>query len=234
MRKAIAEHMVASLHETARAWNTVEVDMGRVGLLKRLAGPAFKAAEDRSLTWTPFVAKATVQTLLEFPEVNSTWNNDGTITNKHFVNLGIAVALEGGLIVPVIRKADEMTLLGLARSIFDIAGRARTKKLSPQEVTEGTFTITNPGPFGSVMSVPIINMGQAAILAFDAIVKRPVVLTDDHGQDSVGVREMAFISLSWDHRIIDGAQAAKFLGLLKTTLEEADYETDLAPFLPEA
>ena len=232
MRKSIAEHMVASNIETARAWNAVEVDMTRIFNLRRQAGPAFKEREGFSLTWMPFVAKAVTQALLKYPQVNATWNGDGTITRKHYVNLGIAVALENGLIVPVAKNADGMNLVGLARSIRDLAERARTKHLQPDDVNGGTFTITNPGPFGSIMSVPIINKGQAGILAFDAVAKRPVVVTDDDGNDAVAIRHMVFLSMSWDHRIIDGAEAARYLSQLKSQLEHADFAPDLSAYLP--
>jgi 2-oxoglutarate dehydrogenase E2 component (dihydrolipoamide succinyltransferase) len=232
MRKSIAEHMVASNLETARAWNAVEVDMTRIFNLRRQAGGAFKEREGFSLTWMPFVAKAVTQALLRYPQVNATWNGDGTITRKHYVNLGIAVALENGLIVPVLKNADGMNLVGLARSIRDLAERARTKRLQPDDVKGGTFTITNPGPFGSIMSVPIINKGQAGILAFDAVAKRPVVVTDDDGNDAVAIRHMVFLSMSWDHRIIDGAEAARYLSQLKGQLEQADFAPDLSAYLP--
>jgi 2-oxoglutarate dehydrogenase E2 component (dihydrolipoamide succinyltransferase) len=231
MRRAIAEHMLASMTQTARAWNTIEVDLGRVAQLRAAAGPAFKQYEGFSLTWMPFICKAATQALLKFPQLNSTWNGDGTITRKHYANLGIAVALENGLIVPVIKGAEGMNLVGLARAIRDIADRARNKKLTPDDVQGGTFTVTNPGGFGSIMSVPIINRGQAAILAFDAVVKKPVVVTDDLGQEGVGIRPMTFLSISWDHRIIDGAEAAQFLAYLKSLLEEADFESDLGGLL---
>ncbi|MGH2772080.1 MAG: dihydrolipoamide acetyltransferase family protein, partial [Actinomycetota bacterium] len=231
IRKFIADHMVASHIETARAWNTIEVDMTAVGRIRKQAGPAFKATEGHSLTWMPFVCKAVCSALFEYPQINSTWNGDGTITLKHYVNLGIAVALENGLIVPVIKGADQMNILGLSRAIRDVADRARSKRLSPDEVAGGTFTITNPGSFGSLMSVPIINKGQAGILSFDAIAKRPVVVTDEYGQDSIAIRERVFISLSWDHRIIDGAEAAQFLNALRLILEEADFHGDLDAFL---
>lgn len=234
MRKSIAEHMVASHTETARAWNAVEVDMTRIAHLRSQAGGVFKAREGFSLTWMPFVAKAVTQALLTYPQVNSTWNGDGTITRKHYVNLGIAVALENGLIVPVAKNADGMNLVGLARSVHDIADRARTKRLVPDDVQGGTFTITNPGPFGSIMSVPIINKGQAGILAFDAVTKRPVVVTDEEGNDAVAIRHMVFLSMSWDHRIIDGAEAARFLAHLKGLLEQGDFATDLGSYLPAA
>lgn len=234
MRKAIAEHMVSSHTETARAWNAIEIDMTRIYHLRTQAGPLFKEREGFSLTWMPFVCKAVTQALLTYPEVNATWNGDGSITRKHYVNLGIAVALENGLIVPVIKNADGMNLVGVARSVRDLAQRARSKRLLPDDVQGGTFTITNPGPFGSVMSLPIINKGQAGILAFDAVVKRPVVVTDAEGNDSIAIRHMVFLSMSWDHRIIDGAEAAKYLAQLKALLEHADFASDLNAYLPAA
>lgn len=234
MRRAIAEHMVAQSLETARAWNTIEIDMTRVYNLRMAAGPAFKEREGYSLTWMPFFAKAVTQALLKYPEVNATWNGDGTITRKHYVNLGIAVALANGLIVPVIKNTDSMNLVGLARAVRDLAERARAKRLIPDDVQGGTFTITNPGPFGSIMSVPVINKGQAGILSTDAVTKRPVVVTDRDGNDSIAIRHMVFLSISWDHRIIDGAEAARFLAELKALLEGEDFSADLSAYLPGA
>ncbi|HLF70435.1 MAG TPA: 2-oxo acid dehydrogenase subunit E2, partial [Actinomycetota bacterium] len=210
------------------------VDMTAILRLREKAGDAFKEREGFSLTWMPFLCKAVVTALQRFAQVNATWNGDGTITRRHYVNLGIAVALENGLIVPVVKGADGMNVPGLARGVRDVADRARNKKLSPDEVHGGTFTITNPGPFGSILSVPIMNKGQAAILAFDAVVKRPVVVTDEMGNDSIAIRHMVFISMSWDHRIIDGAEAAQFLAHLKALLEEADFSSDLSGYLTEA
>jgi 2-oxoglutarate dehydrogenase E2 component (dihydrolipoamide succinyltransferase) len=231
MRRLIADHMVRSNLESARAWTSVEVDLGRVGRLRELAGPAFKQREGFSLTWMPFVSKATTLALLGFPQVNASWNGDGTITQKRYVNLGIAVALPQGLIVPVIKGADAMNLVGLARAIRDIADRARNKRLSPDEVQGGSFTITNPGPFGSLLSVPIINQGQTGILSFDAVTRRVVVVTDEAGNDLVAIRPMVFISMSWDHRVIDGAEATRFLGQVKALLEQGDFSADLAGYI---
>lgn len=231
MRRVIAEHMVSSSNETARAWNTIEVDLTRVGRLRAQAGPGFKAREGFSLTWMPFVSKALTHALLAYPQLNSTWNGDGTITRKRYVNLGIAVALDNGLIVPVVKGAETMSVVGLARAIRDVADRARNKKLTPDEVQGGTFTITNPGGFGSIMSVPIINRGQTAILAFDAVVKRPVVVADEDGEDAIAIRQMTYLSISWDHRVIDGAEAARFLAHLRSLLEEADFTSDLSGLL---
>ena len=209
--------MVASHADSARAWNLVEVNMETVVRMREAAKDAFREREGVNLTYMPFVARAVCEALLAFPDVNSELREDQLVL-KHYVNLGIAVALDEGLIVPVVKGADTMNMVGLARAINDIATRARTKKLMPDDVHGGTFTITNPGPFGSIISVPIINPPQCAILAFDAIEKRPVVI-----DDAIAIRHMVYLSMSWDHRIIDGATAAKFLGRLKQNLETWDF-----------
>jgi 2-oxoglutarate dehydrogenase E2 component (dihydrolipoamide succinyltransferase) len=229
IRRRTAEHMIASHLETARAWNAVEADWTDVVKLRAAAKDAFRQGEGFSLTYMPFLAKVLCETLLEMPEVNSTYDEDqqGNVV-KHYVNLGIAVALEGGgLIVPVVKGADERNLTGLARAINDVATRARSKKLSPDDLSGGTFTITNPGPFGSVVSVPIIPRGQAAILGFETIEKR-VVVTDD---DSITIRSRGFLTMSWDHRAIDGAEAARFLARLKERVETTDFTTELQQYL---
>ena len=221
MRQAIARNMVASMQTTARAWNLVEVDMENVARTREAAKDAFKQREGISLTYMPFVAKAVCEALLAFPDVNSELRDD-QLVRKHYVNLGIAVALEDGLIVPVVKGADAMNMFGLARAINDVATRARNRKLNPDDVQGGTFTITNPGPFGSIISVPIINPPQCAILAFDAIEKRPVVI-----DDAIAIRHRVYLSMSWDHRVIDGATAAQFLGRLKSNLETWDFGPEL-------
>jgi pyruvate dehydrogenase E2 component (dihydrolipoamide acetyltransferase) len=217
MRQAIAKNMVASLQTTARAWNLVEVNMDSVMRVREAAKEAFKQREGMSLTVTPFVARAVCEALLAFPDVNGEIRDDQLIL-KRYVNLGIAVALDEGLIVPVVKGADTMNIVGLARAIKDVADRARNKKLTPDDVHGGTFTITNPGPFGSIMSVPVINPPQCGILALDAVEKRPVVI-----DDALAIRPMVYISMSWDHRIIDGATAAKFLARIKQNLETWDF-----------
>jgi len=229
IRRRTAEHMVASHLETARAWNAVEADWSNVAELRARAKDNFKQREGFSLTYMPFLAKAICETLLEMPEVNATYEEASQANRvKRYVNLGIAVALEGGgLIVPVVKGADEKNLVGLARGINDVATRARSKKLSPDDLTEGTFTITNPGPFGSIISVPIIPRGQTAILGFEAIQKR-VVVTED---DAIAIRSMGFLSMSWDHRTIDGAEAAKFLAALRERIETTDFAAELSPYL---
>ena len=221
MRQAIARNMVASMQTTARAWNLVEVNMEGVVRTREGAKDAFRQREGIGLTYMPFVARAVCEALLEFPDVNSELRDDHLIL-KHYVNLGIAVALDEGLIVPVVKGAESMNLVGLARAINDVATRARSKKLMPDDVQGGTFTITNPGPFGSIISVPIINPPQCAILAFDAVEKRPVVV-----DDAIAIRHMVYLSMSWDHRIIDGATAAKFLARIKQHLETWDFGPEL-------
>jgi pyruvate/2-oxoglutarate dehydrogenase complex dihydrolipoamide acyltransferase (E2) component len=222
MRQAIATHMVASMQTSARAWNAVEVNMENVARLRERAKDAFKAREGFGLTYMPFVTKAVTDALLVYPMVNSELRGE-EIALKHFVNVGIAVSYDEGLIVPVLKGCDTMNLLGIARGINDLATRARAKKLQPDEVHGGTFTITNPGPFGSMISVPIINQPQTGILAFDSVEKRPVVI-----DDTIAIRHMVYISMSWDHRVIDGALAAQFLARIKQNLETWDFAEDLA------
>jgi pyruvate/2-oxoglutarate dehydrogenase complex dihydrolipoamide acyltransferase (E2) component len=221
--------MAASARETARAWNAVEADWTNIVSLRTKVKKAFFEREGFNLTYMPFLAQAVCETLLEMPEVNAAFDEDNQANLvRRYVNLGIAVALEGGgLIVPVIKGADEKNLVGLARAMNDLVSRARAKKLSPDDLTGGTFTITNPGPFGSIISVPIIPRGQTAILGFEAIEKR-IVVTDT---DALAIRSRGFLSLSWDHRIIDGAEAARFLARLKENVQTTDFSSDLGHYL---
>jgi pyruvate dehydrogenase E2 component (dihydrolipoamide acetyltransferase) len=226
IRKRIAENMVASLHTTARAWNAVEVNMENIVRLRARAKDRFRDREGVSLTYMPFLVRAVVDALQAYPDVNARLDLDqGTATYRRYVNLGVAVAYEDGLIVPVVRGVEEMNLVGVSRAINDVATRARSKKLKPDEVHGGTFTITNPGPFGSMISVPIMNPGETAILAFDAIEKRPVVI-----DDAIAIRHMVYLSLSWDHRMIDGATASQFLGRLKENLETWDFTPEVQAY----
>jgi pyruvate dehydrogenase E2 component (dihydrolipoyllysine-residue acetyltransferase) len=222
IRRTIAQHMKASLEISARAWNAVEVNMENVARLRERTKDAFKAREGFGLTYMPFVTRAVTEALLAHPMVNSELRGD-EFAVKHFVNMGIAVSYDEGLIVPVLKGSDTMNLLGIARGINDLATRARAKKLLPDEVHGGTFTITNPGPFGSLISVPIINQPQTGILGFDTIEKRPVVI-----DDTIAIRHMVYISMSWDHRVIDGALASQFLARVKQNLETWDFAEDLA------
>jgi pyruvate/2-oxoglutarate dehydrogenase complex dihydrolipoamide acyltransferase (E2) component len=207
MRKRIAEHMVRSLRTAAHCTTIVEADMSRIET----------ARGKRS--YLPYVARVTIDALREHPVLNATL--DGELLTVHEqVHLGIAVSLgEEGLIVPVIRNAHELSPEGLASRIDDVAERARNKQLSPDELRGGTFTITNPGAFGALLATPIINQPQIAILDLEAVVKRPVVVTDAQGGDSIAVRPMAYLCMSWDHRAIDGVVAARFLSTLKRLIE---------------
>ena len=208
MRRQIGEHMKRSLETAAHCTTWSEVDMGRVE----------QARAGLGLTALPFVARAAIAALREYPSLNA-WLQDGRYTVHKAVHLGVAVSLgEDGLIVPVIHDAHELSVEGLGKRIKDLARRARARELSPDEVRGGTFTITNPGQYGSIMATPIINLPQVAILDLEAIVKRPVVVNDD----SIAIRPMTILGLSWDHRALDGALAAQFLASVRRHLEEAD------------
>ena len=213
MRKKIAEHMVLSAHTSPHVYSVYEVNFWRVSALRDKRKAEFEAAGAK-LTFTAFIAKVVVDALRQFPVVNASIDGDNIVYKKD-INLGIAVALENGLIVPVIRNADEKNLLGLSRSINDLAGRARSKKLSPDDVQGGTFTITNPGIFGALYGLPLINQPQVAILGVGGIEKRAVVI-----DDAIAIRPMCHLSLGYDHRLIDGAEAGRFLSFIKERLEK--------------
>jgi 2-oxoglutarate dehydrogenase E2 component (dihydrolipoamide succinyltransferase) len=204
----------------------MEVDFTRVARLRAEKKAAFEAGTGQKLSYMPFIMKATVDALKAFPIVNSSVAGSSVIYRRP-INLGIAVALDWGLIVPVVRNADDLSLGGLSKALNDLAGRARAKKLDPREVQDGTFTITNPGVFGSLTGTPIINQPQVAILGTGALVKRPVVVADEDGGETIAVRSMMYLALSYDHRIVDGADAARFLGAMKTRLEEGRFEASL-------
>ncbi|MBI2840097.1 MAG: 2-oxo acid dehydrogenase subunit E2 [Acidobacteria bacterium] len=214
MRRAIADHMVMSKRVSPHVTTVFEVDLTAVNRSREAAKESFKNREGFPLTYMPFIAMATVRALKKHPVVNS--SVDGTdVVYKEYVNLGIAVALEGGgLIVPVIKNADERNFLGLARAVRQLADAARTKKLTPADVQGGTFTITNPGVFGSLFGTPIINQPQTAILGIGVIEKRAVVI-----EDMIAIRPMVYLSLSFDHRVIDGALADPFMADIKKALE---------------
>ncbi len=222
IRKAIATHMLASVNETARAWTMVEVNVERIVRLREAAKEGFARTYGVKLTYLPMVVRATVDALHEFPLVNSRIDGDQIVT-PHSVDMGIAVSYDAGLIVPVIKGVDAMNTVGVARAIADLAARARSHELQPDEVQGATFTITNPGPYGSLASVPIINQPNAGILSLDAIQKRPVVVEED----AIAVRHMVYISMSWDHRLIDGELATRFLARVKHNLQTWDFAEDL-------
>jgi 2-oxoglutarate dehydrogenase E2 component (dihydrolipoamide succinyltransferase) len=216
MRKSIAEHMVLSRRTSAHVTTVFEVDMSRIVQAREASKRAFEKEEGVKLTYTPFFVRAVSSSLRSFPLLNASIDGDRIVHRKE-LNIGVAVALDGGLIVPVIHRADEKSFLGLARSVFDLAERARTKKLKPEEVQGGTFTVTNPGPYGSLFGTPIINQPQVAILGIGGIHKRPVVVND-----AIAVRSMVYLALSFDHRLIDGALADQFMADLKRRLEGWD------------
>jgi pyruvate dehydrogenase E2 component (dihydrolipoamide acetyltransferase) len=215
MRKKIAEHMVISAHTSPHVYSVYEVDFHKLSQLRDKKKAEYERNGSK-LTYTALIAKAVVDALRKFPVVNASIDGDNIVYKKD-INLGIAVALDQGLIVPVIRNADEKNLLGLSRAIEDLASRARSKKLSPDEVQAGTFTITNPGVFGAVYGLPLINQPQVAILGVGAIEKRAVVVND-----AIAIHATCHLSLGYDHRLIDGADAGRFLSFLKERLENFD------------
>jgi len=220
MRSLIADHMVASRHTSAHVSNFFEVDFTRVARIRAKHRAEFERATGEKLTYLPFIIKAVTEGLKAYPVVNAAVRGNQIIYRKP-INIGIAVALDWGLIVPVIKNAENLSLTGLTRSLNDLANRARAKKLDPREVQDGTFTITNPGVFGSLVGTPIINQPQVAILCLGAIEKRPKVIAGADGEDTIAIRTCAYLSLSFDHRIVDGADADRFMAFVKRHIENA-------------
>jgi pyruvate/2-oxoglutarate dehydrogenase complex dihydrolipoamide acyltransferase (E2) component len=209
MRQSIGRAMVDSLQTAATCTTIIEADLTGIAADREKTG----------LTWLPYVARATIEALGEFPSLNATLEGE-TFTQYEAVNLGIAVSLgTGGLIVPVIHDAQDLSIEGLGKAIKALARKARDNQLTPDDVRGGTFTITNPGGYGSIMATPVINLPQVAILDTEAVVKRPVVITDEKGNDSIAIRHMTYLCMSWDHRALDGALAAQFLAALRKRLE---------------
>jgi 2-oxoisovalerate dehydrogenase E2 component (dihydrolipoyl transacylase) len=221
IRRAIANRMAKSKREIPHAWTMVEADVTGLVALRERVKEVFESREGVKLTYLPFIVKAVVESLKEHPVLNSVWDEARIVLRKR-MNVGVAVDLEDALIVPVIRDADELNTLGLARKIDDLVKRARSKQLSPEDVSGGTFTVNNPGALGSVVSVPIINHPQAAILSADAIVKRPVVV-----DDAIAVRSVMNLVVSFDHRILDGGAALRFLNAVKRRLEGYGPESEI-------
>jgi 2-oxoglutarate dehydrogenase E2 component (dihydrolipoamide succinyltransferase) len=218
IRALTSDHMVASRHTNAHVTSFFEVDLTRVARIRQKNRAAFEAQTGQKLTFLPFIIKTVVATLKQFPVLNAAVAGSSIIYRKQY-NIGIAVALDWGLIVPVIKGADDLSLSGLTKSLNDLADRARTKRLKPEEVQQATFTITNPGVFGSLMGTPIIPLGTSAILGLGAIEKRPKVIAGPDGEDTIAIRTCAYFSLSFDHRIVDGADADRFLAAVKAGLE---------------
>lgn len=216
MRKSIAEHMLASRRTSAHVSTVFEVDLTRIVNIRTQHAQEFLQREGSKLSYMPFFIKTAASALKEYPVVNASISGTDILYKKD-VNIGVAVALDWGLIVPVIKNADEKSFLGIAKAASSLAERARQKKLAPEDVQDGTFTITNPGVFGSLFGTPIINQPQVAILCIGAITKRPVVI-----QDAIAIRSMAYLTLTFDHRLIDGAVADHFMSSLKSKLEQWD------------
>ena len=218
IQKKMAERMVRSVNTSPHVTVVDEVDMTEIVKFRLSILEQFVKQQGFKLTYTPFFAYAVVSTLKEFPLINCSVEGD-TIIYKNFINLGMAVASPNGLVVPVVRNAEEKNFTDMARSLTDIAIRARTKKLTPNDIVDGTFSMTNYGVFGSIIGTPIINQPQSAIIGVGSIKKRPQVVTDDSGKDSVGIRSMVYLTLTFDHRIIDGATGGQFLSRVKWQLE---------------
>lgn len=222
MRKLISDNMVASKRTSPHVYTVFEFDMTQVAALRTKHRRAFEEAYGTKLSYLPFVLAAVSKALRAFPVVNASVEGD-SILYRQDIHLGVAVSLDWGLIVPVIRNADQMNLGGLARSLNDLAERARSKQLKPEEIQGGTFTITNPGVYGDVFGLPIINQPQVAILGMGAVTKRPMVVTGPDGTDAIAIRQMMFSSLTFDHRIIDGSVADQFMALVKRELESSAF-----------
>jgi 2-oxoglutarate dehydrogenase E2 component (dihydrolipoamide succinyltransferase) len=222
MRKKIAEHMVLSRRTSAHVTTVYDIDMTKIAKLRDENRDTFLERTGTKLTFMPFIFKAVTDAIRKFPIFNSQVSGD-QIIYKRDINLGMAVALDWGLIVPVVKRADDLSISGLARAANDLADRARTKQLKPDEVGGGTFTITNPGVFGGLFGTPIINQPQVAILGVGKIEKRAKVLTSADGEDYIAIRQMAYFALSFDHRIIDGSDAEKFLAYIKERLESGQF-----------
>ncbi len=228
LRATIAKRMVESLQVSAQLTATVEVDLTVISKLRAKVKDDFRAREGVGLSYLPFIAKATTEALKQFPKVNATIDTEaGTITYADAEHLGIAVDTEKGLLVPVVADAGTLSLAGLAKKIGDLAARTRASKVTPDELSGGTFTITNYGSAGTLFDTPIINQPQVAILGTGAIVKRPMVVEDPALGEIIAVRDMMYLSMSYDHRLVDGADAARFLSFIKARLEEGDFGAEL-------
>lgn len=223
IRRITAENMILSKRTSAHVTTVFHVDYTNVARLREQNKDAFLQKNGVKLTYLPFIFRAVVQALKEFPQLNSSIDGANIVYHKD-IHLGMAVALDWGLIVPVIRNADEKSILGLARASQDLAERARTKRLKPEEIQGGTFSITNPGVFGSLFGTPIIPQPQVAILGVGTIEKRPVVVTDENGNDALGIRTVGYLALSFDHRLIDGSDADRFMAVVKKTLEKGEFD----------
>ena len=223
IRRRTAQHMVASKSTSPHVLTAMEVDYGRVEEARRAHGPAWKAAEGRSLTYLPFIVRAVAEALVDHPRINASVG-DGELIVHSDLNLAVAVDLDfEGLVAPVVRRVGQMTVPEVSRAIADMAERARAKKLSPDDLAGGTFTVTNPGQYGTLFQFPIINQPQVAILSTDGVTRKPVVEVDDDGNETVGIGSVGVLALAWDHRAFDGAYAASFLRQVRHVLQSSDW-----------
>jgi|TARA_B100000586_G_scaffold236340_1_gene187093 2-oxoglutarate dehydrogenase E2 component (dihydrolipoamide succinyltransferase) len=223
IRRRTAQHMVSSKSTSPHVLTAMEVDYGRVEEARRAHGPAWKAAEGRSLTYLPFIVRAVAEALVDHPRINASVG-DGELIVHSDLNLAVAVDLDfEGLVAPVVRRVGQMTVPEVSRAIADMAERARAKKLSPDDLAGGTFTVTNPGQYGTLFQFPIINQPQVAILSTDGVTRKPVVEVDDDGNETVGIGSVGVLALAWDHRAFDGAYAASFLRQVRHVLESSDW-----------
>jgi len=227
IRRQIGSHMVSSKAISPHVFTAMEVDYESVEIVRRTHRSQWKETEGFSLTYLPFIIHAVARSLIDFPRINASINDEDLLIHDE-INLGVAVDLDfEGLVVPVIRGVDELPLVDLARQIVDVAGRARARKLSPNDMAGGTFTLTNAGPFGTLLQFPIINQPQVAILSTDGVSRKPAVVTDADGNESIKIRSIGILALAWDHRAFDGAYAASFLGRVREVIESTDWESEI-------
>ncbi len=228
IRLRTGEHMVMSKAVAPHTLTAMEIDYENVEQIRKKHGAAFKSDEGMSLTYLPFISRAVIDALREYPHLNASVG-DGELVVHSEVNLGVAVDLDfQGLLAPVVRGADGMRMRAVARAISDIARRARSKQLSPDELVGGTFTLTNAGSYGTMMQFPIINQPQVAILSTDAVKRKPVVIEDEYGNESIAIHSVGVLAMAWDHRAVDGAYAAAFLARVRDILETRDWTAELA------
>jgi 2-oxoglutarate dehydrogenase E2 component (dihydrolipoamide succinyltransferase) len=228
LRKIVAARMLEAMQTQAQLTTVVEVDVTKLAKLRDANKAAFKAREGANLTFLPFFVKAAVESLKQFPKINASIDTDkGEITYHASENVGLAVDTPRGLMVPVIKDAGDLSLAGIAKAIADLAGRTRDNKVKPDELSGGTFTVTNTGSGGALFDTPVVPVGQVAILGTGTITKKPGVVTGPDGEDHIAIRQYMYIFLSYDHRLVDGADAARFLAAIKARIEAADFGQDV-------
>ncbi len=227
IRKRTGDHMVSSKHTAPHVLTAMEIDYERVEQVRRAIRTGWKADEGFSLTYLPFIARAVIDALRDYPHLNASFGGDHLVVHEE-VNLAVAVDIDfNGLLAPVIKGADGKRLRQIARDIVDVANRARTKQLMPDDLAGGTFTLTNPGQYGTMMQFPIINQPQVAILSTDGVKRKPVVVTDEYGNESIAIHSIGVLALAWDHRAFDGAYAAAFLHRVREIIETRDWEAEV-------